>query len=119
MLVESDIRAKLLAVSSGTLAVNEFERWMDSASWDMHRDSHRVSIDLVHAIHHLMDEHDDQVIDDAAYLEAIRALLGNATVEIEVSSAGLRHSSVAELLKTVLTSSNSSKDISGHLPAVA
>lgn len=84
MINELDVRAKIAAVLNRELSIVEFARWIMSNSWNMHRDSSRSAVSLVSEIHLLLAERDDFSLDDAAFIQELSVLNGNAVVSSPV-----------------------------------
>lgn len=77
MIRESEVRERLAAVVRGALCRADFEDWLESASWSMHRDSSPVAVELASSIHLLLSERDEGMLDDAGLRRELLLLLNN------------------------------------------
>lgn len=75
MILDADIRQKLLAVESGRVSLDEFEDWLADAAWGMHRDSAQSAIGLASAALMVFDRRDAGFIDDGKAFKELAALL--------------------------------------------
>jgi hypothetical protein len=87
MILASDVRQRLAALLQNNLSLPEFVDWIESKSWNMHRDSQADAIDLVSSIHLLLSEHDDQVLSDAALRVELLQVLNEVRESISVAES--------------------------------
>lgn len=79
MASEAVIRSRLQAVANGQLDLWEFSDWIDSYSWNMHRDSLVGAIRLASQIHHRFAEYDIHG-NESALRRELQSLLNNLVV---------------------------------------
>lgn len=58
MILDSDVRKKMVEVSLNRIPLSVFQEWLNDNSWSMHRDSDADAIELVSMLHHLFSEFD-------------------------------------------------------------
>jgi hypothetical protein len=85
MIVESEVREKLAAVASNKLPLFDFADWLDSKSWNMHRDSSPEAVKLVSSIELLFAEYDHGDLDEAQLRRELLGLLGFVVLRLRVS----------------------------------
>jgi hypothetical protein len=59
-----DVKVKIAAVLRNEISIEDFARWIMSNSWNMHKDSSDVAVDLVSNIHLLLAERNAASNDD-------------------------------------------------------
>lgn len=74
MIHASEIRQQLAAVTSGQLPLSDFAEWLDSKSWNMHRDSSAEAVTLVSSIDRLLAEYDHRDSSEDELRRALHAL---------------------------------------------
>jgi len=74
MVHENEVREKLSALLRGEISLLQFEDWLASASWSMHRDSNPSAIALVSSIDVLLSERDDHAINELELRNELRSL---------------------------------------------
>jgi hypothetical protein len=74
MIHESDILNQLSKLDSAQVSLTEFERWIGSASWNMHKDSDPRAVELASAILFLFSRYGDGELDG----KQLRMELANA-----------------------------------------
>lgn len=74
MIQENDVRSRIAALLRNEVSIPDFSRWIADQSWNMHKDSGPVAIDLVSDIQSLIAEHDDSSLSDEALLSAIQEI---------------------------------------------
>jgi len=89
MIHESEVRKQLAALSLNKLSLEEFEEWLASRSWNVHRDSAAKAIDLVSAIHLLLSERDDQVFSNDELKRELIALIDEVSLHHVLIDANL------------------------------
>lgn len=75
MVEEKEVQDKLSEVVSDQLSLEQFENWLSSYSWNMHRDSSRDAVDLISSVHLLLSERDDQIFDEQSLKQEFLKLL--------------------------------------------
>lgn len=87
MIHEREVRSKIAAVLRNEISLVDFERWIMSNSWNMHKDSSASAVNLASEIHLLLAERDDSQIDDRAFLRELALLLNNIVVAQPVDAS--------------------------------
>ena len=82
MIREYDIKQKMAEAVRKEIPVQDFVRWIMSNSWNMHQDSSKSAVDLASEIHLLLDERDNFLVDDIAFLNELSTL--NKSLDIKV-----------------------------------
>ena len=85
MIHEAEVRKRLAAVANGKLQLFDFADWLDSESWNMHRDS-PGAVRLVSSVDRMMAEYDHH--HDLSVLRAeVVSLLSNVVIDASMSDA--------------------------------
>jgi hypothetical protein len=82
MISEYDIRQKMADVLSREISIPDFVRWILLNDWNMHQDSSFRAVDLVSEIHLLLDQRDEFLLDDAAFIRELDTL--NKSLDIKI-----------------------------------
>jgi hypothetical protein len=97
MIRESDILQRLSQLSQHQLSLADFERWIGSASWNMHKDSEPVARELASQILFLLSQYGDGDLSEAQLLteldkesNAFGRSQNAVSVKLEYISAGRR-----------------------------
>ena len=77
MISAIEIKEKLSLVSMGKLSLDAFEDWFVPNAWNAHKSSSSEAIELVSAIHLLLSERDDRILNEADLRNALVGLLNN------------------------------------------
>ena len=73
-----DVRAKIAAVLRNEISVEDFARWIMANSWNMHKDSSKVAVDLVSSVHLLLAERSDRECSPSELRRELETLLSDA-----------------------------------------
>ena len=74
MISELDIQVKLSELRPDQVSLMEFERWIQSASWNMHKDSDPHAVEIASAILFLFSQYGDGDLNE----QELREELANA-----------------------------------------
>ncbi len=85
MIDEQEVRDKLSALVSNDLSLDDYEDWLVSKSWNMHRDSHPDAQRLVWSIESLLSENASNRLDDQQLRKRFKALLDNRVVTASIA----------------------------------
>jgi hypothetical protein len=77
MITESQIREQLFYYLTRRISLNDFEDWLVSHSWNMHRDSDDAARSLVGAIELRLAEYSDDHLDDDALERELKGLIAS------------------------------------------
>jgi len=80
-----EIRRKVALVSTGKLSLNAFEDWFVPNSWNVHKSGSQETIDLVSAIHLMLSERDDALLNEPSLRKRLSSLLKPETVIVKIS----------------------------------
>jgi hypothetical protein len=82
MIEAQEVRSKIASLLRNDISMEDFSQWVVDESWNMHKDSSQVAIDLVSNIHLLLAEHDShnsvdvrQELESLLYADAVPRLV--------------------------------------------
>lgn len=88
MIMDLEIRAKLIKVLQDELPLPEFEDWLAASSWNMHRDSAQVAQDLVSDIELVLFEHSTENRSHGDLIARLGEIADHINFAARVSEAG-------------------------------
>lgn len=92
MISVSEIRERLNQFVAGSLALDDFEDWLVSASWNMHLDSDPIAQALVSAVELRLAEHSEGHLPMGQMIEEFRALLeGKRILNVRLNADPVVH----------------------------
>src|SRR5690349_19793722 len=85
MIMESEVREKLIAFLRNEISLRDFEDWLVSESWNMHLDSSREAQELVSAIELALAEYSSGHQTYSEVRNEFISLLDNVVVSVQIS----------------------------------
>lgn len=86
MMREYDVRKKLVSLLNDDIEMEDFESWLVSQSWDMHKRSSMETQKFVSMIELLLAEFSNSHISQDALRKELEALVNSATIEARLST---------------------------------
>ena len=102
MLSEANLRHQIAALVNGNMSLDAFEDWFTVESWNAHKDSSPVAVELVGAVELRLDEHSSGHLSFEELSHELEALVRAEQVPVSLSM----NSNVAVSLELSITAAS-------------
>ena len=97
MITQAQIRRQIISYLRNSISLSDFEDWLLTQSWNMHRDSDADSMALVADVTMLLTRYSDSHLTDRElrlrFFDLVNRVVANFSVEPNLSFAAKFHSS--------------------------